>query len=523
MRVLGDHRRMLLSAVSLLGLLALVGLALGLAKTQRDAKHTVEQRFLSGSETAAALVQTIVSQAYSNDIAVAQRALRAPAVSTRALQRVAAQTGNRSLMVLDGQGRPLAAVPAGAQPAAGDAPFVRQALRGRPSITGALPAKGGLVIEVAVPFDSATGRRVLLVPTPVAQVQRVLGPYLVNLPGLTGHRAYILGPAREVLADSRPQAPRDRALFVALRGEGSSTDASYDRDRRHLGGASILGMSWTLVDTVRASVLYSPVDGWQRTLPWLLLVLLVPAGAFVIVLADRAGRAAERAGQASRAKSAFLASMSHELRTPMTTVIGFSEMLHQGKLGELSQRQTEIVGHIVTSSKHLNQLISEVLDLSRVEEGRMTFHPEDAAPHLLALEVVNGMSGLAHDRGITIDLDAPDTGAYRLDPARFKQVLYNLIGNAIKFTEAGGRVAVRLTRDDHGELGIEVHDNGPGIPADDLDKIFLPFEQGAHRNGGAGLGLAVTHRIIDAQGGRIHVSSEPGHGATFTVTLPRAR
>jgi signal transduction histidine kinase len=203
-------------------------------------------------------------------------------------------------------------------------------------------------------------------------------------------------------------------------------------------------------------------------------------------------------------------------------VIGFSEMLYGGALGELSEKQHEVVGHIVTGSRHLNQLINEVLDLSRVEEGRLTFHPEDVAPHALVGEVVDGMRGLADDRSIRIVVDALDIGTYRLDPGRFKQVLYNLIGNAVKFTEAGGEVLVTLRAAEHGELLLSVSDHGPGVHPDEMDRIFLPFEQGQHRNGGAGLGLAVSRRIVDAQGGRIDVASAPGQGATFTVTLPGA-
>jgi signal transduction histidine kinase len=252
------------------------------------------------------------------------------------------------------------------------------------------------------------------------------------------------------------------------------------------------------------------------------LLLLLPAGAVLVFLAERAARSADRARQASEAKSAFMASMSHELRTPMTTVIGFSEMLHEGKLGEVSERQQEVLGHVVTSSRHLNQLISEILDLSRVEEGRMTFTPQDVQPHVLVGEVVASMRAMADDRGIRLDADAPDCGTFSLDPGRFKQVLYNLIGNAIKFSEAGGHVAIRLSRLAEGEVAIEVRDDGPGVAPEEVERIFLPFEQGSHRNGGAGLGLAVSRRIVDAQGGRIDVDSAPGAGATFTVTLPPA-
>jgi signal transduction histidine kinase len=139
-------------------------------------------------------------------------------------------------------------------------------------------------------------------------------------------------------------------------------------------------------------------------------------------------------------------------------------------------------------------------------------------------EVVDSMNGLANDRSVQLSVDAADIGTYRLDPGRFKQVLYNLIGNAIKFTEAGGLVTVRLWADEEaGTIGLEVADTGMGIPPEDLDRIFMPFEQSTPRNGGAGLGLAITQRILDAQGGGVTVTSQPGDGSAFRVTLPAPR
>ena len=353
----------------------------------------------------------------------------------------------------------------------------------------------------------------VVIPTALRAVQRVLGPYLRNLPGPAGHRVLMVGTGAVALADSRPDRPVDAGLATALRGSPRTGDGAYADGAAHFSNWRFAAHQWNVVDSVRTSVLYSPIDGWQRTLPCDLLLALLPAGGLIVMLADRAGRTAESARQASEAKSAFLASMSHELRTPMTTVIGFGGMLHQGRLGELSERQHEVIGHIHTSSKHLNHLIGEVLDLSRVEEGRMTFHPEDMLTHLLVAEVADGMSGLAADRGVEIAVDAPDVGISHLDPGRFKQVLYNLIGNALKFTEAGGTVAVVLRRAEHGELAVDVTDDGAGIATEDLDKIFLPFEQGGdHRNGGAGLRLAVSRRIVNAQGGQISVLWAPRRG-----------
>ncbi|MBI5103386.1 MAG: sensor histidine kinase [Solirubrobacterales bacterium] len=514
------RRRLVLAAVTLVAVAVVVALAVALRDAQSDARRTVEERFTYGPRTASALVGTIISQAYNGDAQLAQGALAGKRLTQADVDRAQVQQPENTIVVLDAGGRVLASSPAGRRPAVAGAPHIRQALAGRPAISGALGRGRTGTIEVAVPFQAADGRRVFVASSPLPRVQAVLAPYLADLPGLEGHRGYIVDSAGRVLAADRP-GTSDAALQRALAAASSTAEGNVG-DRR-FARAAVPATGWGVVDTVERSVLYAPVEGWERSMPWIVLLLLLPAGAVIVLLADRAGRAAESARRASEAKSAFLASMSHELRTPMTTVIGFSEMLAQGRLGELSERQREVVGHIHSSSQHLNKLIGEVLDLSRVEEGRLAFHPEDVEPHLLVAEVAEGMGGIAADRGVAIELDAPDVGTFRLDSARFKQVLYNLIGNALKFTEPGGRVTVRLWQEEHGELGVEVSDTGAGIPADQLERIFLPFEQGTRRNGGAGLGLAVSRRIVDAQGGRIGVESALGEGSRFTVRLPAAR
>jgi signal transduction histidine kinase len=523
--IMRRRRRATLAAATLVAALLIAGVALALAQSQRDARRTLDQRFSSGSGTAAALVQTIVDQAYANDAAMARRTLASRRLQPAALDAARSRLGASAILIADARGRVVGASPAGAQRGAGPGDHLRQALAGRPAISATLRSGGRDVFEVAVPYRSQAGRRVLLVSTPTSELQQVLAPYLRRIPGIGRQRAYILdhrhGDAREV--DSHPTAPPDRALHERLRGGPPTAHGTYAGGARAFSSVAIPHTPWILVRTTSAASLYAPVEGWNKDLPWALLAALVAAGGVLVAMALRAWRSADRARQASEAKSAFLASMSHEIRTPMTTVMGFSEMLVQGRLGELSDEQQEIVGHIHTSSQHLDRLLSEVLDLARVEEGRMHFAPQDVRPHLLVEEVVQGMGGLARDREIALAADAPDVGLHRLDPHRFKQVLYNLIANAVKFTEAGGEVTVRLRRDAAQELALDVIDTGVGIPAEDLDRIFLPFEQGARRNGGAGLGLAISRRIVDAQGGRISVRSQPGQGSTFRVELPPDR
>ncbi len=228
--------------------------------------------------------------------------------------------------------------------------------------------------------------------------------------------------------------------------------------------------------------------------------------------------------EASRLKSEFLANMSHELRTPLNAIIGFTELLCDGKVGPLQPQQIEFLGDVLSSSRHLLGLINDILDLSKIEAGKMEFHPHVVDPATVAREVCDVLRSLAANRRITVSL-ATACGTVFTDPAKLKQVLYNYLSNAIKFTAEGGRVELRVTAEGSDAFRIEVRDNGIGIRAEDIGRLFVEFQQldigAAKRYGGTGLGLALTKRIVEAQGGRVGVESAPGVGSTFFAVLPR--
>ncbi len=232
------------------------------------------------------------------------------------------------------------------------------------------------------------------------------------------------------------------------------------------------------------------------------------------------------AQEASRLKSEFLANMSHELRTPLNAIIGFSEMLHASKLGPLNARQLEFLGDIVTSGRHLLALINDVLDLSKIEAGKMEFHPEAVELKALAQGVVDILRELATSKRIRVELDiSSELGVLVLDPARLKQVLYNYLSNALKFTPEEGRVVLRARPEGDKHFLLEVEDTGVGIHPEDLGRLFSAFQQldsgPAKRYAGTGLGLALTQRIVTGQGGRVGVRSTPGVGSVFFAVLPR--
>ena len=227
---------------------------------------------------------------------------------------------------------------------------------------------------------------------------------------------------------------------------------------------------------------------------------------------------------ANRHKSEFLANMSHELRTPLNAIIGFSEVLSQRMFGEINERQAEYLGDIQASGQHLLSLINDILDLSKVEAGKMELQPSRfslaAAVQSVALMVRDRAAG----RGVALSTEVdPEVDTIEADERKVKQVVLNLLTNAVKFTPAGGQVNVRAARDGDG-VRVTVQDTGVGISPADQARVFEEFAQahgaGAPAQEGTGLGLTLSRKLVELHGGRIWVESEPGTGSTFTFTLP---
>jgi signal transduction histidine kinase len=237
---------------------------------------------------------------------------------------------------------------------------------------------------------------------------------------------------------------------------------------------------------------------------------------------EQLAQALEAARSAVEAKSQFLASMSHELRTPLNAIIGFSELLYDGKLGGLSNDHRECLQDILTSARHLLRLISDILDLSKVEAGKMEFCPEACHIEALVAEVRDVIRPLAEKKRIELLTDIPWEIPAMIDASRFKQVLYNYLSNAVKFTPEGGWITIRVIVEGF-RFRLEVEDTGIGIHAEEISKLFQEFQQlpNSRKAGqGTGLGLALTRRIVEAQGGAIGVRSTPGVGSVFSAELP---
>ncbi len=227
--------------------------------------------------------------------------------------------------------------------------------------------------------------------------------------------------------------------------------------------------------------------------------------------------------EASQHKSQFLANMSHELRTPLNAILGYTELMADGAYGDPSEKMLEVLRRLEANGRHLLGLINDVLDLSKIEAGQLVLELTDYSIQDIAQTVRSTLEPLAADKKLAFKVEVPA----KLPPGhgdgrRLTQVLINLVGNAIKFTDAG-EVAIKAEAN-NGAFYVAVRDTGPGISTADQAKLFQEFQQADNaitkKKGGTGLGLAISKRIIEMHGGRIWVESQPGQGSTFAFTLP---
>jgi signal transduction histidine kinase len=231
-----------------------------------------------------------------------------------------------------------------------------------------------------------------------------------------------------------------------------------------------------------------------------------------------------RALENNRLKGGALADLSYELRTPLTGIIGFAELMHDGKVGPVADNHKEYLGDILTCARRVTQLITDLVDFSKVEAGDVEFHPEPVDIETVIAEVDEIVRPLSRKKQISLTWEIdPALSRVMADARSLKQILYHYLTNAIKFTPEDRAVTMRVMAHGADQFRIEVEDNGIGIRVEDLDRLFSEFQQldTGKKNAGTGLGLALTKRIVEAQSGRVGVTSTPGEGSTFYAFLPR--
>jgi PAS domain S-box-containing protein len=255
-------------------------------------------------------------------------------------------------------------------------------------------------------------------------------------------------------------------------------------------------------------------DGGEVKLEVEASTLQTARGPFSVV-SLRPREASPPAATERRVRSEFVASMSHVLRTPLNSIIGFAKLMHHGKVGPVSDRHREYLGDILNSANHLLSLINDVLDLAKADAGLLEFRPEPIDLPQLIGEVRDAVAALAALKQVRIEVDVdPGCVGLELDRGKFKQMVYNLLSNALKFTERG-RIDVRVTTEGAASWRLEIEDTGLGIAPEQLAQLFAEGD-------GKRIGLVLTRRIVEAQGGRLGVRSTVGQGSTFFAVLPRA-
>jgi len=240
-------------------------------------------------------------------------------------------------------------------------------------------------------------------------------------------------------------------------------------------------------------------------------------------MSEELGRLYQQLELASKHKSQFLANMSHELRTPLNAILGYAELMVDGIYGEPSERMRGVLERLQSNGRHLLGLINAVLDLSKIEAGQLTLSINDYSLKEVVQSVFVAVESLATAKRLALKIELPAAlPPGRGDEQRITQVLLNLVGNAIKFTEAGEVTIAASAK--NGAFTLAVRDTGPGIGVADQTRIFDEFQQAdnspTRSKGGTGLGLAISKRIVEMHGGRILVDSELGRGSTFTISLP---
>ena len=248
----------------------------------------------------------------------------------------------------------------------------------------------------------------------------------------------------------------------------------------------------------------------------------------VTELAERLRLAKDAAIEAGHAKNRFLANVSHELRTPLNAVIGFADMMLQGYVGSLSNKQKEYVQDILSSAKRLLALIADILDLSKVEAGKFELREDVADLTKLVRQAAHDMRAGALQAGIKLSIGVTSEAIImKADPLRLRQVVDNVLSNAVKFTEAGGIVTITLARLESGDIRLKISDTGIGIAEEDIPRVFMAFQQAeshlARKHIGTGLGLPMVKSLIELHGGHVSLDSRVGHGTTVTIDLPGDR
>ncbi|HEX3510234.1 MAG TPA: ATP-binding protein [Solirubrobacteraceae bacterium] len=512
----------------------------GLADSQSKARHEVVARFSDHAAISAALTHSLFQSSAASEQAASAHLYGGARISPAALTASAEVGGGSDVVILAANNTVLAHsanIPASVTRSLAGAAFVRTALAHRSfALSNAEPlGRSQSVIQFALAFATPYGERVMVSTLPVTALSGFIGGFLAESALRTGggessHGFVIDGQGSAIASAGGPVASSGRlepGLVAAVR-RGASGSFGHDR---YFVSSPISNSQWSVVLTASQAGLFASVTGSNEWVPWILFAAFALLSVLTLALIARiirnagAQRAAvAEAEHANRAKSEFLSRMSHELRTPLNAVIGFGQLL---ELDELESDQREGVEQILKAGRHLLELINEVLDISRIESGTMSMSLEAVHLGSTVADALSLIRPLADAAGVTLDADPKDLAdVYVLaDHQRLKQVLINLLSNAVKYNRSGGQVRVCSKELPGNRLELAVADTGQGLSAEQLDRLFEPFDRLGAESGeieGTGLGLAVSIRLMEAMGGTIRAESQPGAGTTMRIELAQA-